>query len=355
MSISLPSIDRRLLLLGTAVFALAPFGPPARAAGTGPALLDPDRVANYPFPPLSTLDIQGGKVTYALQGPEHGPLIVYFHGWGDDYRVALPLEYSLIDAGYRLLIAHRPGYAGTALEGTMGGKKIDRRTAMGSARVAAGLLDHLHGEGKWRVSVVGTSGGAPTALAFASLYAHQTKALIIQAGVTQPWTDARYVPDLFRNNYLTAFKQFGWAGDQVSQIIFGLLVKLRENFFNDEDKIKALAGPRLADAKADPAFKAVVSTILREDAANRSGELNDARSIFFSKSAYCRWEDIKSPVLIIHDRQDPFVPFAHAEEAKKRLPRSRLRAPSLGGHMIWLGRDARLMHETRVQFLEVHR
>lgn len=158
------------------------------------------------------------------QRPDDGPVILYFHGWGDDYRVALPLEYPLVDARYQLLVVHRPGYAGTALEGIVDGETFDRRSAEGSAHTAAALLRFLYGD-SWRISVIGTSGGAPAALAFASLYPDETKALILQAGVAQPWTDAQFVPELFRATYLTAFKRFGWAGDQVSQIIFGLLVK----------------------------------------------------------------------------------------------------------------------------------
>jgi pimeloyl-ACP methyl ester carboxylesterase len=300
---------------------------------------------------MSMADINGGKITYAIQGPESGPLILYLHGWGDDFRVVAPLEYPLIEAGFRLLVVHRPGYAGTTLEGEVDGKKVDWRTPSGFARAAAGLLDHLHGVAKWRTAVIGTSGGAPTALAFADLHSEQTKAVVIQAGVTHPWTDARFVPELFRDSYLTAFRQFGWAGDHVSQIIFGLLAKLRENFIDDEDKLRALMGSRLEEARRDPAFAAVVSTILREDPANRRGELNDVFNVFIAKTAYCRYESIKARTLILHDPEDKFVPFVHAENAAQNVPKALLRSFHLAGHIIWLGPDARAMHEARVDFL----
>jgi len=102
--------------------------------------------------------------------------------------------------------------------------------------------------------VIGTSGGAPAALAFASLYPNQTRALILQAGITQPWTEARFVPELFRKPYLTAFEKFGWTGDRISQIIFGLLAKMRDSTLSEEDKLKALAGSRLKDINRDVAF-----------------------------------------------------------------------------------------------------
>jgi pimeloyl-ACP methyl ester carboxylesterase len=127
---------------------------------------------------------------------------------------------------------------------------------------------------------------------------------------------------------------------------------MRHSTLSDEDKIKALAGSRLNDIKRDVAFGPVAATILREDAANGGGELNDARRIFLSKSAYCRWESIKARTLIIHDRQDTFVPLIHAAEAGKRIRHAELRSYQLGGHILWLGRDARRMHSARLQFLK---
>jgi pimeloyl-ACP methyl ester carboxylesterase len=344
--------DRRMFLRAggaSALSLLAGLRTPAR--GEEAHLLDQRRITNYRLPALSIANILGTRVSYALQGPVRAPLVLYFHGWGDDYRVVLPLEYPLIEAGYRLMVFHRPGYAGTALSGRVGGQTRNWRTAAGQAELAAGLLDHLHGGRKWRVSIIGTSGGAPSALAFAAAYAQHARVLVLQAGVTQPWSEASYVPAVFRDAYETAFKQFGWAGDTVATAVFGLMVKFRENFFEDEDKVRALVGSRLEEAQRDPAFPAIVSTILRAHPGNGQGEISDARNIFFSRSAYCRWEDVRVPTLVMHDREDTFVPYAHAEQAAELLPRGELRAFRLGGHILWTGGEARAMHRARVELL----
>lgn len=347
-------IDRRAVLKGAG--ALSGLAADALRAGfaraSGNGLLRPERVEGYPLPAVKTATVEGGKVTYALAGPADGPMLLYFHGWGDDYRVVLPLEYGLADAGFRLVVPHRPGYAGTTLDWIKAGKTLSWRTASDTADVARRLLDQLQGKRRRRVAVIGMSGGAPAALAFASRHPARTAALVIQAGVTQPWSDAKYVPELLRGEYNTAFERFGWAGDRVSQIMFGLLVKLRENSFTDEDRVKALAGERLEDAKRDAAYKAVLARILKEDTANRSGELNDALNVFFSKTEYCDWAKIEAPTLLVHDEKDPFVPVVHAQEAKVLLRNATLRTFALGGHIIWLGREARLMHEARVHFLK---
>ena len=164
-------LDRRMFLHAAGASALSFItGHRTCALGEEGHLLDQQRIANYRLPALSSVTIMGARVTYALQGPAHAPLLLYFHGWGDDYRVVLPLEYPLIEAGYRLLVFHRPGYAGTALSGRAGGRRHDWRTAAGQAELAAGLLDYLHSGRKWRGSVIGTSGGAPAALAFAAAH-----------------------------------------------------------------------------------------------------------------------------------------------------------------------------------------
>ena len=127
----MPLLEFMIVCLGAHVWCHPIDGRHATCASlTDLYLLQLARVANYPYPALSTAQIAGGNVTYAIQGPDAGPVILYFHGWGDlTYRVALPLEYPLIDAGYQLLVVHRPGYAGTALQGI-----VDGETSMAERR-----------------------------------------------------------------------------------------------------------------------------------------------------------------------------------------------------------------------------
>lgn len=317
-------------------------------------LLDADRVENFTLPEVQTALIDGGagKITFTRDGPSNGPLVLYFHGWGDDYRGVLPLESGLADAGFRVLLPHRPGYQGTILEGKQHGKQYRWEGPSHTADLFAKLLDNLYGTGKWNVAVVSMSGGTPSALAFASRYAAETRAVVLQGGVTQPFSELKYVPEPFRRQYEIAFNRFGFAGDELSKVLFAMLVKLRETFLTDADTIQALAGERLSEAKLDTAFKAVSAKMLFDDGTNRNGEWSDVRHTFFAKSPYCQWGNITAPTLLVHDQKDPFVPIVHAEEAKARLPNATLQRYALGGHMIWLGRDARPMHEARVGFLK---
>jgi len=344
-------LDRRSVLLG----ALTSLAASHLARSAPRHWLTPDRITNFLLPELQTVALDGADgVTFVRDGPANAPLILYFHGWGDDYHMVMPLEFGLAEAGFRLLLPHRPGYVGTALSGTRGSESVSWQGPAGTADLMARLLDKLYGPSKWDVAVVSMSGGTPAALAFASRYPAQTRALVLQAGVTHAFSDAKYVPEALRGEYTTAFKSFGWTGDQVSQIIFALLVKLRDTFMTDEETLHAVTGERLADAKQDVAFEAVVERVLRDDPGNRNGEWSDVRQTLFSTSPYCDWDSIRAPTLIIHDAMDPFVPVLHAREAKAHLPQATLRTFSLGGHIIWLGREALLMHQARVDFLKRH-
>src|SRR5262245_46791093 len=63
---------------------IGPSGPVRSAHARG--LLEPERVANWRYPGIAAAEFGDGRITYAIQGSESGPLILYFHGWGDDFR-----------------------------------------------------------------------------------------------------------------------------------------------------------------------------------------------------------------------------------------------------------------------------
>jgi len=351
---TLQMVDRRSLLASMLSAAAASSAGTADAAAEG--LLSRKRLEE--FKPVDIerfkVDATGGVVTYAQAGKIEGPLLLYFHGWGATSRVSLPLEYHLLDAGYRIVHPHRPGYAGTSLRWTHNDEPFAWETARAGANVAARLLDHLYGKGKWNVRVVGRSGGAPSALAFASLYPSQTRALVLVSGVTQPWTQTKLVPKLFQSEY----EQSEWLSEideDLAKAIFGLLVKFKSLCLTKHDELRNVVGPDLARVMKDPAFPQVRKLIFGDEGDEKAeaiGTANDAKSIFLSGKPFCKWSNIKSPTLIIHDRNDPFVTFEHALAAKKILGAlAELPSFRLGGHLPWFGPDAAAANQRRLEFL----
>jgi pimeloyl-ACP methyl ester carboxylesterase len=126
-------------------------GPLPSAQGRG--LRQPESVQSWTCLNRGVAEVGGGKISSASQGAQQRPLLLSRHGWGDNFRVVLPLEYPLIEAGFRLLVVTGPGYAGTALKGEVEGKTMDWRRAAGFARMVAALLDQLYGADQWRLGV----------------------------------------------------------------------------------------------------------------------------------------------------------------------------------------------------------
>ena len=114
-------LDRRSVLLGALASLVAP-----RLVRSGQRhWLTPDRLTKFALPELQSIALSGAdKVTFVRGGPASAPLILYFHGWGDDYHMVMPLESGLAEAGFRILLPHRPGYVGSALSGTRGNHSV---------------------------------------------------------------------------------------------------------------------------------------------------------------------------------------------------------------------------------------
>jgi pimeloyl-ACP methyl ester carboxylesterase len=90
------------------------------------------------------------------------------------------------------------------------------------------------------------------------------------------------------------------------------------------------------------------------DQATKNAALNDLLAVLRAKTEFCPWTMVRAPTLLIHDDKDPFVPVFHARQAQSRIRRAQLKLFHLGGHMIWLGSEAKKMHDARVAFLSAH-
>ncbi len=55
--------------------------------------------------------------------------------------------------------------------------------------------------------------------------------------------------------------------------------------------------------------------------------------------------------VILHDPEDQFVPFVHAERGAQRISTARLCAFQFAGRILWLGADAKAMHKARLDVL----
>ena len=111
----------------------------------------------------AVLETERGRIEYTRRGK--GPVVLIVHG-GNDNCYTDVRQSTLIDNGFSVLVASRPGYGKTPI--CLG------RTAGEQAEVMKLLIDGLSID---RVSLIAVSAGGPTGLesvSYTHLRAHET-------------------------------------------------------------------------------------------------------------------------------------------------------------------------------------
>ncbi len=113
------------------------------------------------------------------------------------------------------------------------------------------------------------------------------------------------------------------------------------------------AGERYADVVDDPLSKKLCEDTLAAMAQGTrcTGFENDFL-IFKDEEILGNGGTIEAPTLVLHDELDPMAPVDHVDWFISRVPHCERISPQVAGHLVWAGRDADLMHETRVRFLK---
>ena len=281
-----------------------------------------------------SIETAGGRLEYIDVG--EGVPVLYFHGTGAGNDAAALLEESLLRDGCRLIIPNRPGYFGTAL-GPVGSTDF-------CTTLAASLLERLSTN---RVIAIGTSGGGMPAAAFARRYPDHVAALILQCAQSHTWTSGKWLPDglgpalfLFRHDIFLPFLR--WQNTRSA----------RRGRRQPVSCIRSMAGKRFLDLQNNPRVLHQVTALTEMTlrcAASPEGIQNDWAIL--TRDSGVSAHTINCPTLIIHDRMDPLVPFAHATWSHSCISESRLLPIHAGGHLIWYGREAAFMHRERMAFI----
>jgi pimeloyl-ACP methyl ester carboxylesterase len=124
---------------------------------------------------LDSVVVQTAKCPIEYADLGHGPPILITHGDPGGYdQVYQLLKLEGADRGvFRYIVPSRPGYLRTPL--SVG------KTPKEQAEAFAALLDVLKIA---KVTVIGGSGGGPSAIEFAALYPDRCTALVLQAAIT---------------------------------------------------------------------------------------------------------------------------------------------------------------------------
>ena len=274
----------------------------------------------------SFVDVDAGRIAFAIRGPRAArgetPILVV-HGAGGGFDQGLLLAEALIgEADGRMIVApSRFGYLGSSLP-------ADASTAA-QGDAFAKLLDHL---GADQADVVAISGGVPPSLQFAHRHPQRVRrlALVSSAPFTPygPEAAERTMPDWA---YSAAFGNDAafWA---LSRLGRGRLLEAMD----------ARADLLLGASPEERTFAAAMVDAIAPASARIDGLMNEGAAI--DPSATYPLEEMVTPTLVIHARDDRLNPFAIGEALAARLPDAQFAPMEAGGHLL-LGRHA----ETRAR------
>jgi pimeloyl-ACP methyl ester carboxylesterase len=273
-----------------------------------------------------------GPIEYSEAGM--GDPILYFHGTGVTGDAMVAVEAPLVDEGFRLILPNRPGYGKTPLS--------THRSATDCANVAAALLDSL---GIADVSVMGSSGGAAFAVAFAVQHSDRAKSLVLLCPQLHRWDHQRWLPVTSR--WTLPFLKRPWL-----RWILLTLYRFQLPRMSVQQFLKAEAGDRYADVDEDPATQSLCETTLAAMAQGTkyAGFENDF-VVFTNDDIIGANRPLRTPTLVLHDVKDPMAPVDHVAWFVSKVPDCERVAVHTAGHLIWVGPDADVMQQTRVRFL----
>jgi pimeloyl-ACP methyl ester carboxylesterase len=284
---------------------------------------------------IHVVETDCGPVEYSEAGT--GDPVLYFHGAAVTGDVMLTVETPMIDAGFRLIVPNRPGYGKTPLS--------PHYSAADCARVAAALLDSL---GIADVGVMGSYGGAAFAASFALHHPHRARSLVLLCPQLHRWDHKRWLPKASRWTLPLLKRPF-------LRTLLLKLYRMQLRRMTATQLLKTEAGDRYPDVAADPASQTLCTTTLAAmgRGATSAGFENDI-AVFANEDVLGGNRVVQTPTLVIHDVEDPLAPVEHVDWFVSHCRQCERVSLHTGGHLIWVGPDAGVMHQTRVRFLKEH-
>lgn len=265
------------------------------------------------------LELDDGRVlAYEILGHPDGFPVILLHGTPGSSRQVASLAGPAFGHRIAMITPDRAGYGGSSYDPS--------RTISSSARDVGALIRHLR---LGPCSVVGLSGGGPTALACGVLLTGQIEVVATVGGVA-PLVPQN--PSLPPDRLVTRVARFSQTG---VRLLFEAMV--RTGRAHPE---KAL--DRFADMLAPPDAlllrdNAVVRRAFLDDLAHASPTTAKAAARDFWLFAY-RWDvDLRKttvPVHIWHGTDDRNVPVEHAHVIASLCPNAQLHIVDGGGHML---------------------
>jgi pimeloyl-ACP methyl ester carboxylesterase len=263
-----------------------------------------------------------GRSLLVQETGDPGGTPILFHSGTPNSRLIYRKDAEVAQRlGVRLLCYDRPGYGGST--------RLEGRTAADCAADVRAIADAL---GIGRLGVYGASGGGPHAIACAALLGDLVPAVGVLASVA-PWG----------SEGLDYFDGMGELNVEDAKLYFSDPAAAWEKC--EADRLEFL------EADADAVFESMQSLLSPVDAAVLTGEFAEflvaAIRDGLAPGAEGWWDDgvaymedwgfdlgtISTPVLLLHGRQDRFVPFGHGQWLASNIPGVEAKLTDQDGHL----------------------
>ena len=263
-----------------------------------------------------------GRTVRIVEAGDAGGVPVLCHHGTPGSRLLDPVDVARAERrGIRLVGYDRPGYAGSSRHA---GRNV--ADCAGDVRAIADAL------GIRRLAVWGVSGGGPHAAACAALLANLVPAVAMLASIAPHGAPG-----------LDYFAGMGELNVEDTKLLLEDRTAARAKC--EADREETLAGD------VDEMLTMLRSLLAPVDAAALSGELGafilESTKLGLEPGADGWWDDgvadigdwgfglsqIRTPVLLMHGRQDRFVPFSHGEWLAGAIPGVEARLFDEDGHI----------------------
>lgn len=276
----------------------------------------------------------GGRRLHVVeQGVPNGRPVLVHNGTPNSRLLYEPGVRLAESQGIRMIGYDRPGYGGS--------DRDPGRSVASCARDVRAIAEAL---GIERLAVWGISGGGPHAIACAALLPDLVPAVAVLASIA-PWGAAGL--DYFD----------GMGRENVEDWELTLKDRTAARAKHERDRLETLAATpetiyTTFETLLSPADRKALTPALTD-------YLNEAAQLGLAPGADGWWDDdvafvepwgfeldqIQTPVLLLHGRQDRFVPFTHGEWLARHIPGVEARLSDNDGHLTLIEHHLERVHE----------
>lgn len=258
-----------------------------------------------------TTEISSGKIEHGSIG--NGPAVLISHGTLGGYDQGYAISQLFSQEKFKFLCVSRAGYQNSS---PTSGRTPEEQ--------AASYIQLLDKEEISEVAIIGTSGGAPSALQFAQEYPDRCWALILISSISQ----MPELPPFFQ--YVIRMQDFMMRIDPLWVFVhkYGLKFLMRSNGVNSE-QIKEI----FKDTHLHKVVKGLYKPIKTASSRRKGVRLDDAQI-----KSLCPIEsyDIQVPTYISHATNDPLAPVKDAQKLASVIRNAKYYESSDGGHIFFV-------------------